>query len=243
MGFLWLFVLLAVTAGGLWLAGRLRGAALQVTLAALMLGAAGYALQGRPELPGAPREGGLSSPAVPLTDARQAMLGTFTAGERYLLIADSYARRGNTGEEIGAIRAGLKSYPNDLALKIGLANALVDHAQMITPAAELAFERARQAAPRHPAPPFFEGLARARSGELEAGLALFRRALALTPQGTSYRPMVEQGVAMVSTTIAEQQMVPDRGQGARRAPPGGATPPLVAEPQANATPPVASPRP
>ena len=140
MGWLWLFVLLAATAGGLWLAGRMRGAALQVTLAALMLGAAGYALQGRPELVGAPREGGLSRPAIPLTEARQAMLGTFTASERYLLIADSYARRGNTGEELGAIKAGLKAYPDDLALRIGLANALVDHAQMITPAAELAFD-------------------------------------------------------------------------------------------------------
>lgn len=219
MGFLWLFVLLAATAAGLWVAGKLRGAALQVTLAALMLGAAGYALQGRPDLGGTPREGGLSRPAVPLTEARQAMLGTFTAGERYLLIADSFARRGNTTEELGAIRAGLRERPDDLALRIGLANALVDHAQMITPAAELAFERARQLAPRHPAPLFFEGLARARSGDLERSLTLFRAALALTPPGTSYRPMIEQGVSMVSDSLAEQQMVPGRASGQGSAPP------------------------
>jgi cytochrome c-type biogenesis protein CcmH/NrfG len=223
MGWLWLFVLLVTTASGLWIAGKLRGAALQVTLAALMLGAAGYAFQGRPELAGAPREGGLNRPAVPLTEARQAMLGRFTAGERYLTIADSYARRGNTGEELGAIKAGLKTYPNDLALRIGLANALVDHSQMITPAAELAFERARQVAPKHPAPLFFEGLARARSGELERGLALFRSALALTPPGTSYRPMVEQGVMMIGMSLAEQQMVPNRSR--PQGPPGPATPP------------------
>jgi cytochrome c-type biogenesis protein CcmH/NrfG len=219
MGWLWLFLLLAGTAGGLWVAGKLRGAALQVTLAALMLGAAGYALQGQPDLPGAPREGGLGRPALPLTEARQAMLGRFTAGERYLLIADSFARRGNTTEELGAIRAGLKSYPDNLALRIGLANALVDHAQMITPAAELAFERARQAAPRHPAPLFFEGLARARSGDLERGLQLFRAALALTPQGTSYRSMIEQGVMMVSNTLAEQQAASRRSAGQGTAPP------------------------
>lgn len=208
MGWLWLLLLLAATAGGLWIAGKLRGAALQVTLAALMLGAAGYALQGQPDLPGAPRKGGLSRPALPLTESRQAMLGRFTAGERYLLIADSFARRGNTTEELGAIRAGLKAYPDNLALRIGLANALVDHAQMITPAAELAFERARQAAPRHPAPLFFEGLARARSDDRERGLELFRAALALTPEGTSYRPMIEQAVALTSNTSAEQQTVP-----------------------------------
>jgi cytochrome c-type biogenesis protein CcmH/NrfG len=186
-----------------------------------MLGAAGYALQGRPELAGTPRDGGLNRPAVPLTEARQAMLGTFTAGERYLLIADSFARRGNTGEELGAIRAGLRERPDDLALRIGLANALVDHAQMITPAAELAFEQAREVAPRHPAPFFFEGLARARSGDFERGLALFRSALALTPEGTSYRPMIEQGVLLVGNSLARQQMAPDRrgGQGAASPPP------------------------
>ena len=205
MGFVWLLLLLAATSGGLWFAGRLRGAALQVTLAALMLGAAGYALQGRPDLAGSPRKGGLDRPAMPLTEARQAMLGTFTASERYLLIADSFARRGNTTEELGAIRAGLKSNPNSLALRIGLANALVDHAQMMTPAAELAFVQARQIAPRHPAPLFFEGLAKARSGDLEQGLALFRAALARTPEGTSYRPMIEQGIAMVGNALAEQQ--------------------------------------
>ncbi|WP_338504363.1 cytochrome c biogenesis factor [Sphingomonas kaistensis] len=219
MGWLWLFLLLAATAAGLWVAGRLRGAALQVTLAALMLGAAGYALQGEPDLPGAPREGVLSRPALPLTEARQAMLGRFTAGERYLLIADSFARRGNTTEELGAIRAGLKAYPDNLALKIGLANALVDHAQMMTPAAELAFERARQAAPKHPAPLFFEGLARARSGDLERGLQLFRSALTLTPEGTSYRPMIEQGVTLVSNTLAEQQAGPSPPAGQGTPPP------------------------
>lgn len=236
MGWIWLFALVVATAGGLWLAGRLRGAALQVSMAALMLGAAGYAWQGRPELPGAPREGGLSRPALPLTEARQAMLGTFTAGERYLIIADAMARRGNTDEELGAIRAGLKVYPRDLALNIGFANALVDHAQMVTPAAELAFERSRQLAPQHPAPLFFHGLAMARSGDLERGLALFRQALALTPPGTSYRPMIEQGVEMISTSLAEQQMVPGRGQETGARPQGPATPPAQPQPQTSPRP-------
>jgi cytochrome c-type biogenesis protein CcmH len=194
MGFLLLAGLIALTAFLLWWLHRIRGAALQVTLAALMLGAAGYALFGRPDLPGSPRKEGVARRVVPLTEPRQAMLGSFTAGERYLTISDGFARRGNTGEALGAIRAGLKVDPNSLALKVGLANALVDHAGMMTPAARLAFDRARQAAPDHPAPDFFEGLALARSGEREEGLALFRRALALTPPGASYRPMIEQAV-------------------------------------------------
>ena len=198
MGFVSLALVMAVTAAFLWWAGKLRGAALQVTLAALMLGAAGYALQGRPDLPGTPIYDRTTKRVLPLTEPRQAMLGTFTAGERFLIIADGYARRGNTGEALGAIRAGLRAHPKDLALKIGFANALVDHAGMITPAARLAFEQARMARPDHPAPYFFEGLAIARSGQRKLALPLFQRALQLTPAGTSYRPMVEQAVAALS---------------------------------------------
>jgi tetratricopeptide (TPR) repeat protein len=189
---------MALTAAFLWWRGRLRGAALQVTLAALMLGGAGYALHGRPDLPGTPRYEKAVKRVVLLTEPRQAMLGTFTAGERYLTIADGYARRGNTSEALGAIRAGLRLDPKSLALRIGLANALVDHAGMLTPAARLAYERARAQAPNHPAPFFFEGLALARSGERKEALALFRRAMELTPEGTSYRPMIEQAAAAMS---------------------------------------------
>lgn len=206
MGFLWLLVLLLFTAGGLWLVGKLRGPALTVMLATLFVGAAGYAFQGSPTLAGVSREGEESPPALVLKEPRQAMLGTFTAGERYLTIADSFASRGKTREEIGAIRAGIKSYPKDLSLRIGLGNALVDHAQMMTPAAELAYAQARALNPKHPASYFFEGLARARGGEQEAGLALMKQALDLAPPGVSYRPMIEQGVMMLSGAIAEQQM-------------------------------------
>jgi tetratricopeptide (TPR) repeat protein len=202
MGFLVLGAVLAVTAAFLWWAGKLRGAALQITLAALMLGGAGYALQGRPDLPGKPQYETSVRRVLPLTEPRQAMLGTFTAGERYMIIADGYARRGNTGEALGAVQAGLKTYPRDLTLRIGLANALADHAGMVTPAARLAFEQARAVAPDHPGPYFFEGLALARSGQREQGLVLFSRALQLTPPGTSYRPMIEQAVAALSDAAA-----------------------------------------
>jgi cytochrome c-type biogenesis protein CcmH len=194
MGFLVLGLIILVTAAFLWWKGKLKGAALQITLAALMVGGAGYALMGRPDLPGTPKYEKAVKRVMSLTEPRQAMLGTFTAGERFLTIADGYSRRGDTQGAIGAVQAGLKAYPNSMALKIGLANALIDHAGMVTPAARLAFEQARTQAPKHPAPDFFEGLALARSGQREEGLALFRRALALTPEGASYRPMVEQAV-------------------------------------------------
>jgi cytochrome c-type biogenesis protein CcmH/NrfG len=82
---------------------------------------------------------------------------------------------------------------------VGLGNALVDHAGMLSPAATLAFERARQLAPRHPAPLFFEGLARARAGERDKALALWDRASALTPPNASYRSIITGGIQALGT--------------------------------------------
>ena len=195
MGLLLLLLLVAVTCAGLWWFGHLRGAALQLAVAALMLGSAGYALQGRPSLPGSTREASQKAAPLPLTEPRQAMLGRFNQADRWLIIADSFASRGKTEDAVDVIRAGIKEHPDDFALWIGLGNALIAHAGMITPAATLAYARAREIAPRHPAPLFFEGLALARSGEREQALELWRRALALTPPGTSYRPIIEGGIA------------------------------------------------
>ena len=55
MGWLILIGLMALSLGGLRLL-RVRGAALTASAAALLLGGAGYALQGSPGLPGAPAE-------------------------------------------------------------------------------------------------------------------------------------------------------------------------------------------
>ena len=208
MGLLLLIVLAFFVGAGLWWFGRLRGAALQLALAALMLGSAGYAIQGRPALPGSPTKASRATAPVPLTEPRQAMLGRFNQSDRWLIIADSFASRGQTQDAVGIIRAGIREHPDDFGLWVGLGNALIDHAGMITPAATLAFARAREIAPQHPAPLFFEGLALARSGEREKALELWRRALALTPSGTSYRPMIEGGIAALGGGGAEVPVSP-----------------------------------
>lgn len=205
MGFLLLLLLAALVTGGLWWFGRLRGGPLQLAVAALMVGAAGYALQGRPSLPGETAESGPKRAPLPLTEPRRAMLGQFTGAENWLTLADSYARRGDTESAVGVIQAGLKQRPNDVALHIGLGNALVDHAGMLTPAARLAYERANGLAPEHPAPRFFYGLALARSGERDRALALWREALEMTPATASYRPIIEGGVRSLEGGIAPAQ--------------------------------------
>jgi cytochrome c-type biogenesis protein CcmH len=163
----------------------------------LLFGGAGYALHGRPDLAGSPAIGTADSRHLPLAKARHALLGQFTSSERWLILSDSFAARGETEDAVGLVQSGLRAHPDDYSLWVGLGNALVDHAGVMTPAAELAYRRAEKLAPWSPAPKFFRGLARLRSGEREAALAEWQALLASAPAEAEWRPLVEDGVAMI----------------------------------------------
>jgi cytochrome c-type biogenesis protein CcmH len=197
MGWIILLALIGLSLGGLRLLG-VRGAALTASAAALLLGGAGYALQGSPDLPGAPAQTGEAPDVFPLTQARHAFFGDFAPAETWLRMSEALARDGHSEDAVGILQNAVKRYPGDPQLWIGLGNALVDHARGITPAAELAYRRAEDAAPGHPAAPFFYGLALARSGDRDGALKLWRDVLAKAPQDASWRPLVEQGVVALS---------------------------------------------
>lgn len=197
MGWAILLLLVAVSLGALWLL-RVRGGLLTSTAAALLIGASGYALQGRPDLPGAPAQGSEGRDVFPLTDARHAFFGHFSPAESWLRISEALARDGHSEDAVGILQNAARRYPGDAQLWIGLGNALVDHAHGLTPAAELAYRRAAEVAPGYPAPRFFYGLALARSGDREGALAQWREILATAPPDASWRPLVEQGVAALS---------------------------------------------
>jgi cytochrome c-type biogenesis protein CcmH len=201
MGWLILILLIASSIGALRLLG-IRGAVLTASAAALVLGGAGYALQGRPDLPGAPAQGLDGRDIFPLTEARHAFFGEFTPAETWLRMSEALARDGQSEDAVGILENAVRRYPGDPELWIGLGNALVDHARGITPAAELAYRRAEAVAPGHPAAPFFYGLALARSGDRGRALALWNGILAKAPPNASWRPLVEQGVAALSTAPA-----------------------------------------
>jgi cytochrome c-type biogenesis protein CcmH len=196
-GLLILVLVLAATIGLLWLL-RLRGAILTLAAAALMLGAAGYALQGRPWLSGSPHLAASRPPPVPLTAARKALMGQFTAADTWITISESFASRGQTQDAVGVMNSAIRARPTDYALWVGLGNALADHAQTLTPAAQFAFGRAAELAPGHPAPLFFLGLAEARAGQPQRALARWREILASAPADASWRPLVENAVLAVS---------------------------------------------
>lgn len=192
-----LALLFAAALGTLWLL-RVRGPLLMLCAAALLFGCAGYALQGHPGLTGSPRQAAQLEPPAPLAEIRHAFFGDFTANEHWLVISESFANRGNTEDAVGVLRAGVREHPNDAELWIGLGNALVDHAGMLTPASEFAYQRAAELAPGHPAPLFFMGLALARSGDRQGALKLWNQVLADAPPEAPWRPMVESAIGALS---------------------------------------------
>jgi len=194
MGWLILALIAAASILALRLLG-LRGAMLQLSAAAIFIGSAGYALQGNPELAGSPSSAGAEAPPIPLTKLRHGFFGQFSSSESWLRISEALASRGKTDEAAGALKAAVREHPTDVQLWIGLGNALVDHAGVLTPSAEFAYRRAAELAPGHPAPPFFMGLALARSGQGELAVALWRDILANAPADASWRPIVEDALA------------------------------------------------
>jgi cytochrome c-type biogenesis protein CcmH len=201
MGLAILLLLIALSLAGLWLLG-VRGGLLKATAAALFLGAIGYAVQGQPDLPGAPAQSTEAANVLPLAEARRAFFGRFTPEETWLGMSEALARDGQGADAVGILQNAVRRYPNDPQLWIGLGNALVDHGRGLTPPAEFAYRRAAELAPGHPAAPFFYGLALARSGDRQGAVEIWKRILAKAPPNAPWRPLVEQGVAALSNPSA-----------------------------------------
>jgi cytochrome c-type biogenesis protein CcmH len=193
-GWIILAILFGVALAALWLL-RVRRALLQLSAAALLFGCAGYGLQGHPFLAGSPRQAAAAEPPLPLRDIRHAFFGHFTGEESWISMSEALASSGDTEDAVGVLQNAVGKYPENPQLWIGLGNALVDHAGTLTPASEYAYRRAAELAPGHPAPPFFAGLALARSGNREAAVAMWKEILAAAPADAGWRPLVEDAIA------------------------------------------------
>jgi len=199
MGWLWLAVL-AVGAGlVLWRLGVPRTLGMFVG-AALMLGATGYALQGRPALPGHPKTADVEMIDVDpgLVAFRAAIMPSAASEALALATADDRLRAGDTRAAAQGLLRAVNNNPGDLALWTGLGSALAAHDDgQVSPAARFAFRRAVQLAPGEPGPPFFLGLAYVQSGDLAAAKIAWLRALALTPRDAPYRIDIAERLALI----------------------------------------------
>ena len=173
--------------------------------AALFLGAAGYAWQGRPLMPAAPARPARAAAAIdPAAIAlRETLLGRYTADAAYLVAADAMTRAGDTRAAARVTMAGVRKLPRSFILWTWAGVTLAaDAADQVTPPALLAFRQAARLAPEHPAPPFYTGMAYVRAGQFAQARTYWRRALALSPAGTSYRREIALRLALLERLLA-----------------------------------------
>lgn len=199
MGWMALIVLALVVGVGLWRFGGLPRVSLELLAAALLLGIAGYAWQGSPGLAGSPKAPPADMAGPPLDQLPEFRVATVGGSADVLAAADGLVQRGMNSYAIAIIKAGLNRNANDADLWVGLGNSLVVHADgMMSPAAQLAFDRAAKIAPDHPGPPFFMGLAYAQSGNLDQAETIWRQLLARAPADASWRADLEQRLAGIA---------------------------------------------
>ena len=169
--------------------------------AALMLGATGYALQGRPMLPGAPTQAnsrGVASDAG-LIELRTLMFGRYGSEGAYLTAADAVARSGSSAYEVQVLLGAIRGAPKSAQLWTALGDALARHSGgRLTAPSRFAFDQAIRLDPRHPGPRFFLGLAQVRSEDFEGAEASWRQALARTASNAPYRPAIAQRLALLT---------------------------------------------
>ena len=178
----------------LWRFAKMPRSALEFTGAAMLLGVAGYAWQGMPTQPGTSVESrGIASKLDPATaESRRNMMGQFGSEAQWLDYADTMTRMGATQMAVLAMRSGIRDNPKSANLWVGLGNALVAHGDgLVSPSARFAFQRAARLSPKHPGPPFFLGVALAKSGQTAEAAQIWQSLLARTPKDAPWRADLE----------------------------------------------------
>ena len=177
--------------------------------AALLFGIAGYALQASPGLSGAPKaaEQPFAEDAAEMVKSRLALSGEEgLPKDRLVLIADGYARNGRHADAAEVLRVAVEQDPKNAEAWLALGNALVSHAGgLLTPAALHAYQKAADAEPAHPGPPFFLGLALAQTGRFGEARALWAELLERSPEDAPWRENLQMQLGRLDALIAQQQ--------------------------------------
>lgn len=186
-------------------------------LAALMLGLAGFVLQGRPGLAGAPKvqTTDAAGDSEAMVDLRRAILPErFHSRNRRLITADAMARRDRPEEAATLLRGAIRDNPRDAESWLALANALVAAADgAMTPASQYAYRRAEELAPESPGVPFFVGIFQLEQGNLLDARMLWDEALRRAPEGSEERADIAAHVERLDDVL--RRILAEReGQGA-----------------------------
>lgn len=172
---------------------------------ALVLGLAGYALQGHPGQPGAPHDMA-DKPnifAATLVDERRRVTGSTMQGSKWEMIADALMRHGDYADAAEVLRGAVDKDPKDSAAWLAMASALVGHAEgSLSPASLYAFRQAAKADPQAPGPAMFLGLALAGSGRFDEAHDMWATLLAKAPADAPWRKDLVARMARLDQIIA-----------------------------------------
>lgn len=174
--------------------------------AALLFGLAGYAMQGDPALPSAPKsaEPVASEVGPALIEARRFLFDPSQPPSAFVTLSDGYARQGRFGDAAGILTGGLRDTPEDTEAWIALGNALVEHAEGTpTAAAMYAYSRAEALDPENPAPAYFVGIALIQSQRFGEARQVWADMIAKAPKDAEWLPAMEQRLAQLDAMLAQ----------------------------------------
>lgn len=200
------FAALAVVALALLLVLRFPLRLWTVPAMAVMLAGAGYVWQGRPDLPDHPVEGVANvRPLDPdLIAVREGLFGRFNFDYSYFMAADAMTRAGAPQLAATVMLGAVRKAPGDPGLWAGLGLAMAEHdGDQLSPAARYAFDKAEELGSSHPGPPFYRGIALARSGDLAAARREWGKALQRMPKDASYRDDMVKVMLKLDPGLAE----------------------------------------
>lgn len=198
MGWVVLALVGVAAAVGLWALGLSRRL-WSLGGAVLLLGATGYALQGRPMLPAHD----VAAESAPidvdpgLVAFRQIIFDASRADVLALASADGRLQSGDARAAAQGLARELDQRPGDAVLWTGLGYVLALHDGALSPPAKQAFQRAFALQPRAPGPPFFLGMAYVETGEFAAARLAWVEALRLAPADAPYRGDIVERIAAV----------------------------------------------
>ena len=206
----WLIMLGLALAAGLGLGWFLRSdkGALQFLAAALLLALAGYSWQGHAGFAGAPKQPPARQdvPESEFAKTREDTLGRFDRASAWLSMADSMQARGDYQSAARLLQGAARRNRRDVDLWVGLGNALVLHGGgMMSPASQLAFQRAQAIAPDHPGPRFFYGLALAQGGNFDGAERVWRE-LAAGDLPPTYRRLIDERLQAIAAARASGEI-------------------------------------
>ncbi len=189
--------------------GKLPRKIWEIAAAAIILGLAGYAVQGMPNLAGAPAQpvaaNGKTAAALILT--RSEMDRSFSAARPYLIAADALSRSGDYRLAAAYIKSGIRKNPGEADLWAGLALQLMLASDgKMSPPAKFAFDKTRALNPQHPAPDYFTGLVRLFDGRPDETLRLWQGLIDKAPKQARWKKRLESQVDGVKSLLSAARL-------------------------------------